>query len=119
MLKEIGDPTDIGKYFDLWTEDDILTSKIITAQCRQNTNYDIVRYAAHPFFLQGYTAMANGENTFFEKNKNLQRKLYKGYIGFESDSQSFLYTLHYVHKILGWPLIYFKHTITPLPLNKQ
>jgi len=29
-----------------------------------------------------------------------------------------LYTLHYVHKILGWPLIYFKHTITPLPFEQ-
>jgi glutamate synthase domain-containing protein 1 len=118
MLKEIGDPTDIGVYFDLWTENNDLTAKIITAQCRQNTNYDIVRYAAHPFFLQGYTALANGENTFFEKNRNFQKKLYKGYIGFESDSQSFLYTLHYINKILQWPLIYFKHTITPLPFEE-
>ena len=47
-------------------------AKIITAQCRQNTNYDIVRYAAHPFFLQGYTALANGENTFYEK-KNTKK----------------------------------------------
>jgi len=96
-----------------------LLARLLLLSADKIPNYDIVRYAAHPFFLQGYTAMANGENTFFEKNKNLHRKLYKGYIGFESDSQSFLYTLHYVHKILGWPLIYFKHTITPLPLNKQ
>ncbi|KAA0257661.1 glutamate synthase [Deferribacter autotrophicus] len=116
-LKEIGDPTDIGEYFGLWEENDELKAKIITAQCRQNTNYDIVRYAAHPFFLQGYTALANGENTFYEKNKNFQEKLYKGYIGFESDSQCFLYTLHYIHKILKWPLIYYKHVITPLPFE--
>lgn len=121
-LKEIGDPTDIGTYFGLWQEDREFTAKVITAQCRQNTNYDIVRYAAHPFFLQGYTALANGENTFYEKNKNFQKGLYKGYIGFESDSQCFLYTLHYIHKILKWPLEYYKHTITPLPfeeLNKR
>jgi len=118
-LKEIGDPTDIGTYFNLWEEDQEFTAKIITAQCRQNTNYDIVRYAAHPFFLQGYTALANGENTFYEKNKNFQKSLHKGYIGFESDSQCFLYTLHYIHKILKWPLSYYKHTITPLPFDES
>lgn len=117
-LKEIGNPKDIGTYFGLWEEDEDFTAKIITAQCRQNTNYDIVRYAAHPFFLQGYTALANGENTFYEKNKLFQQSLYKGYIGFESDSQCFLYTLHYIRKILKWPLKYYKHTITPLSFKE-
>ena len=117
-LKEIGDPRDIGTYFGLWEENSDFTAKIITAQCRQNTNYDIVRYAAHPFFLQGYTALVNGENTFYEKNKLFQQSLYKGYIGFESDSQCFLYTLHYINKILKWPLKYFKHVITPLPYDE-
>lgn len=117
-LKEIGDPRDIGTYFGLWDENTDFTAKIITAQCRQNTNYDIVRYAAHPFFLQGYTALVNGENTFYEKNKLFQQSLYKGYIGFESDSQCFLYTLHYVNKILKWSLKYFKHVITPLPYDE-
>ncbi len=114
MLKEIGNPKDIGTYFNLHTPNNEFVSKIITVQCRQNTNYDIVRYAAHPFFLQGYTVLANGENTFYEKNKNFQKNLHKGYIGFESDSQCFLYTLHYVNKILKWPLKYYKHVITPL-----
>ena len=54
-LKEIGDPADIATYFHLWNENGCLLAKNIVAQCRQNTNYDIVRYAAHPFFLQGYT----------------------------------------------------------------
>lgn len=117
-LKEIGSPHDIGTYFGLWEENDDLCSKIITAQCRQNTNYGIVRYAAHPFFLEGYTILVNGENTFFEKNRLYQKSLYKGYIGFESDSQCFLYTLHYIHKILKWPIEYFKHTITPLPFEE-
>ena len=117
-LKEIGDPKDIGTYFNLWQPDDQFTAKVITAQCRQNTNYDIVRYAAHPFFLQGYTALANGENTFYQKNKEFQRSLHRGYIGFESDSQCFLYTLHYVHRELGWPLPYFKHVVTPLPFEE-
>ena len=117
-LKEIGDPRDIGSYFGLWDADDKFTAKVITAQCRQNTNYDIVRYAAHPFFLQGYTALANGENTFYQKNKEFQRTLHPGYIGFESDSQCFLYSLHYVHHELKWPLSYVKHVLTPLPFTE-
>ncbi len=116
-LKEIGNPKDIGTYFNLWEEDDRLLAKIITVQCRQNTNYDIVRYAAHPFFCQGYTVLANGENTFYVKNKEFQRNLNSAYIGFESDSQCFLYTLHYIHYVLGWPLKYYKHVITPLPFE--
>ena len=72
VLKEIGSPKDIGTYFNLWEENSELCSKVITAQCRQNTNYDIVRYAAHPFFLEGYTVLANGENTFYEKFRSGQ-----------------------------------------------
>lgn len=117
-LKEIGDPRDIGTFFGLWDEDDRFTAKVITAQCRQNTNYAIVRYAAHPFFLQGYTTLANGENTFYQKNKEFQASLNPAYIGFESDSQCFLYTLHYMHRELGWPLSYYKHIITPLPFEE-
>ena len=117
-LKEIGNPNDIGKYFNLRDESVNIKAKILTVQCRQNTNYDIVRYAAHPFFLQGYTTLTNGENTFFEKNKLIQQNLFKGYIGFESDSQCFLYTLHYMHKILKWPLKYYKHILTPLPYEE-
>ena len=113
-LKEIGSPKDIGTYFNLWNDDSELCSKIITAQCRQNTNYGVVRYAAHPFFLEGYTILVNGENTFYEKNKLYQQGLYKGYMGFESDSQCFLYSLHYINKILKWPLEYFMHTVFPL-----
>ncbi|MCQ2444927.1 MAG: glutamate synthase, partial [Mailhella sp.] len=114
-LKEIGDPRDIARYFRLWDDDCPILAKNIVTQCRQNTNYDIVRYAAHPFFLQGYTVCANGENTFYTKNKEFQRSLHRGYIGFESDSQCFLYSLHYLLHVLKWPLDYFKHVITPLP----
>lgn len=117
-LKEIGDPRDIGTYFNLWEPNTTFTAKVITAQCRQNTNYDIVRYAAHPFHLQGYTALANGENTFYQKNREFQQQLHRGYIGFESDSQCFLYTLHYIHRELGWPLNYYKHVVTPLPFEE-
>lgn len=117
-LKEIGNPKDIGTYFKLWQEDEKLNAKIITVQCRQNTNYEIVRYAAHPFFCQGYTVLANGENTFYVKNKECQQSLHPAYIGFESDSQCFLYTLHYIHRQLKWPLPYYKHVITPLPFEQ-
>jgi glutamate synthase domain-containing protein 1 len=117
-LKEIGDPRDIGTYFQLWSDDHWLKARIISAQCRQNTNYHIVRYAAHPFFLEGYTLMGNGENTFYQKNKDMQQRLHPAYLGFESDTQCFLYTLHYVVEKLGWPLPYYKHVITPLPFNE-
>lgn len=118
-LKEIGDPRDIGTFFNIWDTDDKFTARVITAQCRQNTNYAIVRYAAHPFFCQGYTALANGENTFYQKNREFQQSLHRGYIGFESDSQCFLYTLHHIHRQLGWPLSYYKHVITPLPFKEM
>jgi glutamate synthase domain-containing protein 1 len=117
-LKEIGDPADIATYFRLWEDSGDLMARNIVVQCRQNTNYEIVRYAAHPFFLQGYTLCANGENTFYTKNKEYQKSLHRGYIGFESDSQNFLYTLHYVHRQLSWPLVYYKHVITPLPFDE-
>ena len=117
-LKEIGNPNHIGEYLNLWQEDKDILAKNIMIQYRQNTNYEIVRYAAHPFFLQGYTLCANGENTFYVKNKEYQQSLHRGYIGFESDSQCFLYTLHFVHKELGWPLNYYKHVITPLSFDQ-
>ena len=97
-LKEIGDPADIATYFHLWDDNGCLVAKSIVAQCRQNTNYDIVRYT---------------------KNKEFQKSLHRGYIGFESDSQCFLNTLHYVHHELKWPLIYYKHVITPLPFEEM
>jgi hypothetical protein len=118
-LKEIGDPHDIGTAFRLWEEDSPLQARMISAQCRQNTNYQIVRYAAHPFFLEGYTLMGNGENTFYQKNRDYQQFLNPAYIGFESDTQCFLYTLHYVSETLGWPVQYYKHVITPLPFEEM
>ena len=117
-LKEVGDPRDIGTYFQMWNEGHWLQARVISAQCRQNTNYKIVRYAAHPFFLEGYTLMGNGEDTFYQKNKEFLNGLHPGYIGFESDTQVFLYTLHYVVEQLGWPLNYYKHVITPLTFEE-
>lgn len=118
-LKEIGDPRDIGTFFQLWNSEHWLMARVISAQCRQNTNYQIVRYAAHPFFCEGYTLMGNGENTFYQKNKEFQQRLDPAYIGFESDTQCFLYTLHYVLEKLGWPLQYYKHVITPLTFEEM
>lgn len=117
-LKEIGDPLDIATYFNLWEDDGRLLARNIVAQCRQNTNYGIVRYAAHPFFLQGYTLCANGENTFYTRNTEFQRSLHRGYTGFESDSQNLLYSMHYVLRELSWPVRFFKHVITPLPMEE-
>ena len=118
-LKEVGDPRDIGTYFQLWNEDHWLKARVISAQCRQNTNYKIVRYAAHQFFVQGYTLMGNGENTFYQKNKEFQQRLHPAYVGFESVTQCFLYSLHYIVEELGWPLEYFKHVITPLTFEEM
>ena len=118
-LKEIGDPADIATYFRLWQYDGRLLARNIIAQCRQNTNYGIVRYAAHPFFIQGYTLCANGENTLYTRNKEMQRSLHRGYIGFESDSQNLLYSMHYVMRELKWPVKYYKHVLTPLPASEM
>lgn len=117
-LKEIGNPADIASYFGLWHDDGRLVGKNIVAQCRQNTNYGIVRYAAHPFFLQGYTLCANGENTLYTRNTEFQKSLHRGYIGFESDSQNLLYSMHYVLRELGWPVRFYKHVLTPLPAHE-
>ena len=114
-LKEIGTPNDIATYFGLWDDSIDLWTHNAIVQCRQNTNHAIVRYAAHPFFLQGYSLCANGENTFYTLNTQYQRTLHRGYMGFESDSQNLLYSLHYVLHELKWPLQYYKHVITPLP----
>lgn len=113
-IKEIGDPWDISLFFGLTEQDPDLVARIMSLQCRQNTNYDIVRYAAHPFFLEGYTLMGNGENTMYTRNREFLSNLHPGYVGFESDTQCFLYTLHHVHHRLKWPLMYYKHVITPL-----
>ena len=61
MIKEIGDPVEVARYLGLDREG--LSARIILAQGRQNTNYAITLYACHPFFVQGYTTMTNGENT--------------------------------------------------------
>ncbi|MCX8031475.1 MAG: glutamate synthase [Thermodesulfovibrionales bacterium] len=112
-LKEVGDPLEIGEFFGL--DKDILKAKIIFAQGRQNTNYQIYLYACHPFFIQGYCTMTNGENTAFVPIREfLMSRGLKGYIGYNSDSEVFAHILHYCQRQLEFPLFYYKDIITPL-----
>jgi glutamate synthase domain-containing protein 1 len=112
-LKEVGDPLQVGEFFGL--DKDSLTAKIVLAQGRQNTNYAIYLYACHPFFIQGYCSMTNGENTAFVPIKEfLLGRGFPGYIGYNSDSETFTHILHYTVKQLGFPLPYYKDVITPL-----
>lgn len=112
-LKEVGDPVELCEFFNLGNGE--IKAKIILAQGRQNTNYSINLYACHPFFIQGYSTMTNGENTAFVPIKEfLLSRGFAGYIGYESDSEVFTHILHYVAKRLGFPLQYYKDVITPL-----
>ncbi len=113
FMKEIGDPLVLA---DFWGLDDAkLTARVVLAQGRQNTNYAIYLYACHPFFIQGYCTMTNGENTAFVPIKEylLGRKK-PGYIGYNSDSEVFTHILHYSNRELKFPLTYYKDIITPL-----
>ncbi len=112
-LKEVGDPLKVAEFFGI--DKDILKAKIIFAQGRQNTNYQICLYACHPFFIQGYCTMTNGENTAFVPIREfLMSRGFPGYMGYNSDSEVFCHILHYSHKKLGFPLSYYKDIITPL-----
>lgn len=114
MIKEIGDPLTVGRYLDLDRHG--ITARIILAQGRQNTNYAINLYACHPFFLEGFATMTNGENTAFIPVKEfLESRGFEGYMGFQSDSEVFVHILHYMEKFLNLPLDAYKHIITPLP----
>jgi glutamate synthase domain-containing protein 1 len=112
-LKEVGDPLQLAEFFGL--DSDSLKAKIILAQGRQNTNYAIYLYACHPFFIQGYSSMTNGENTAFVPIREfLMSRGFPGYIGYNSDSEVFTHILHYTARQLGFPLTYYKDVITPL-----
>jgi glutamate synthase domain-containing protein 1 len=114
MIKEIGDPLKVGKYLKLDSSDEIL-ARTIMAQGRQNTNYAINLYACHPFFVEGYATMTNGENTAFVPIKEyLSTRGFEGYCGFQSDSEVFVHILHYTMEKLGLGLDSYKHIITPL-----
>ncbi len=112
-LKEVGDPLELAEFFGL--ENSSLRAKIILAQGRQNTNYAINLYACHPFFIQGYASMTNGENTAFVPIREyLMSRGLPGYIGYNSDSEVFTHILHYLNRQLSFPLEYYKDVITPL-----
>ncbi|MEA3332931.1 MAG: glutamate synthase [Pseudomonadota bacterium] len=112
-LKEVGDPLDVGLFFGL--DKKPLLAKNIFAQGRQNTNYAINLYACHPFFIEGFTTMTNGENTAFVPIREfLTSRGLPGYVGYRSDSEVFCHILHYIRKELKFPLKYYKDVITPL-----
>ncbi len=117
MIKEIGDPMEVANYLKLGRDD--LKARIIMAQGRQNTNYGINLYACHPFFLEGFATMTNGENTAFEPIKDylLSRNI-TGYQGYQSDSEVFAHILHYTFNTLGLGLEAYKHILTPLQEDK-
>ncbi len=116
-LKEVGDPLQLGEFFGL--NHSSLKAKIVFAQGRQNTNYAINLYACHPFFIQGFGSMTNGENTaFIPIREFLMSRSFPGYIGYQSDSEVFTHILHYSCKRLGYPLTYYKDIITPLETSE-
>jgi len=113
MIKEIGDPLEVAEYLQLDRKS--LDARIIMAQGRQNTNYKIDLYACHPFFIQGFSTMTNGENTAFIPIKEfLTSRGFSGYMGHQSDSEVFTHILHYTFSTLGLGLETYKHVITPL-----
>jgi glutamate synthase domain-containing protein 1 len=112
-LKEVGDPLQVAEFFGL--DRDNLKAKVIFAQGRQNTNYTIYLYACHPFFIQGFCSMTNGENTAFVPIREfLMSRGFPGYIGYNSDSEVFTHILHYTVRQLNFPLTYYKDVITPI-----
>jgi glutamate synthase domain-containing protein 1 len=113
MIKEIGDPLTVAEHLQL--ERPELQARVMMAQGRQNTNYAINLYACHPFFIQGVTTMTNGENTAFVPIREfLMSRGFPGYIGYQSDSEVFTHTLHFMLHRLGLPIEAYKHIITPL-----
>ncbi|MBW1897882.1 MAG: glutamate synthase [Deltaproteobacteria bacterium] len=116
MIKEIGDPIQVAEYLQLDRKE--LTARVMMVQGRQNTNYDIDLYSCHPFFLQGFSTMTNGENTAFVINREfLISRGFPGYNGYMSDSEIFTHILHYACSKLKLGIEAFKHIITPL--NKE
>ncbi len=113
MIKEIGDPMKVARYLNFDRKE--LYARVIMAQGRQNTNYAINLYACHPFFIQGYATMTNGENTAFVPIREyLRSRGVLGYTGYQSDSEVFTHILHYTIRQLGLGLPVYKHVITPL-----
>jgi glutamate synthase domain-containing protein 1 len=116
MIKETGDPMAVARYLELDRPE--LKANVILAQGRQNTNYAINLYACHPFFIQGICTMTNGENTAFVPIREfLSSQSVPGYMGYNSDSETFTHILHFAVKKLGLPIEAYKHIITPLQDN--
>ena len=116
MIKEIGDPLMVAKHLQLDRKE--LQARIIMAQGRQNTNYAINLYACHPFFIQGFSTMTNGENTaFIPIREYLSSRGFPGYVGYQSDSEVFTHILHFAATRLGLGAEAYKHIITPLQEN--
>ena len=113
MIKEIGDPIAVARHLSLDRKE--LHARVIMAQGRQNTNYAINLYACHPFFLEGFSTMTNGENTAFIPIRDyLMSRGVEGYTGYQSDSEIFTHILHYTVSRMGLGLEAYKHIITPL-----
>ena len=113
MIKEIGDPLTVAEYLQLDQKE--LKARVMMAQGRQNTNYEINLYACHPFFIQGVATMTNGENTAFVPIREfLMSRGFPGYIGYRSDSEVFTHILHFTLTRLGLGIEAYKHVITPL-----
>jgi len=113
MIKEIGDPMRVARHLKLDRKE--LQARIIMAQGRQNTNYAINLYACHPFFIQGFSTMTNGENTAFIPIRDyLTSRGFAGYSGYQSDSEVFTHILHFTQTRLGLGVEAYKHVITPL-----
>ncbi|MBW2569081.1 MAG: glutamate synthase [Deltaproteobacteria bacterium] len=113
MIKEIGEPLELAEHLNINRMD--LGARVIMAQGRQNTNYEINLYACHPFFIQGFSTMTNGENTaFIPIREYLMSRGFQGYTGYQSDSEVFTHILHYTVSQLGLSIEVYKHVITPL-----
>jgi len=113
MIKEIGDPLRVARHLSLDRKE--LCARVMMAQGRQNTNYAINLYACHPFFIEGFASMTNGENTaFIPIREFLRSRGFAGYTGYQSDSEVFTHILHYTIRYLGLGLDAYKHIITPL-----
>lgn len=113
MIKEFGNPKDILEYLQLNRDD--FSAKVMMFQWRQNIKEGPDLYTCHPFFLQGYATMTNGDNTAHVSNREfLLTRNFSGYNGFMSDDEIFTHTLHYTMSTLGLGIESFKHIITPL-----
>jgi hypothetical protein len=84
------------------------------AQGRQNTNYAINLYACHPFFIQGFSTMTNGENTAFIPSGNTSNPAGFPATPATSPIRRCSPTSCIIPSTAGlWPRAY-KHIITPL-----